>query len=1019
MAGYLNSSDLSVATPIETAKAWHLLSVLLRLGRPARPAELAARCELFPASADFVEFLCALPDSPLFLTRDLFVTASLEVLSAFGDFAAKVFASFVPRVRVLEQRMRIWDGTVQTYFRKRKGAMIDSVLLPAAKRRLLLSFANGRIYEVDLETGEDCPNRLSPVKKTWTTLFENIAPRVSLETVVGVFSGAFFQSGKILVLSHFIDREKQENGNVGHDKSREKGLLSVNVSVMENSFSFKQARKIPLLLDYNSGLPSCGPKITEHLKSAEVSEMECNSIPDAIVDRQLIESMHLAKPQQNILNIEIDLNAGIIEPDPVMSTLQVPELCNGMQKDENCSKVNDQINVANDMLSAIENCLGVTQCINSPSRNVVHDGPDVHAAISGTLELPGTFMKGDLVTCKSRGPEIFVPLYGTVQMGKLPNSTPTLLNRMDCNNVMSILREQAPGKARIPARVGSATTVEPSASSKLLRKPLEKQKTLQMDPLNPGPQVLLEVDNKIINSPKQQEKLKGGDKLLKRKWKRSRTHTAPHKEKQIDPASKCPKKNTEQKPLPDFESFIIEEEEGSGPHPNAHTQHVANELRMLQRFGGRNFVVKYEGSFRSGASECFVLEHVEHDRPEGIVHRDVKPGNFLFSRKLSKGYLIDFNLAVDLNQKYCTSSNPKANYVGSLDHIPSPRTKDVPCSKEATKTIPGKFLEAVNRVPTKDSKSHLETRNIKKNHLKAFPDGSQRNIHKNQAGDGSGVTSAKDATSTRTPSAERLREPVPCHGRKELICLVQEALQSPNHKAATAPVSQRKRIAAPPGKADRKLIYLSPMPLHSNGIAVAGAGLLKAKGDRHKREGPCVGTKGFRAPEVLFKSPHQSPKVDIWSAGVTLLYLIMGRTPFVGDPEQYISLHIDLFDIQSLPSAELEEWYEINTKRPDFREQNARKRDFSELLDLVDKCLMVNPRWRISAEEALRHRFFTPCHEALRKQRLLRQALSSEPGNLGEATQVMWVVDQIDPLGINSRSMYRYEDAVDTISSLG
>jgi cell division control protein 7 len=27
------------------------------------------------------------------------------------------------------------------------------------------------------------------------------------------------------------------------------------------------------------------------------------------------------------------------------------------------------------------------------------------------------------------------------------------------------------------------------------------------------------------------------------------------------------------------------------------------------------------------------------------VHRDVKPGNFLFSRKIMKGYLIDFNLA--------------------------------------------------------------------------------------------------------------------------------------------------------------------------------------------------------------------------------------------------------------------------------------------------------------------------------------------------------------------------------------
>lgn len=34
---------------------------------------------------------------------------------------------------------------------------------------------------------------------------------------------------------------------------------------------------------------------------------------------------------------------------------------------------------------------------------------------------------------------------------------------------------------------------------------------------------------------------------------------------------------------------------------------------------------------------------------KGVVHRDVKPGNFLFSRKTNKGYLIDFNLAMVSN----------------------------------------------------------------------------------------------------------------------------------------------------------------------------------------------------------------------------------------------------------------------------------------------------------------------------------------------------------------------------------
>lgn len=162
----------------------------------------------------------------------------------------------------------------------------------------------------------------------------------------------------------------------------------------------------------------------------------------------------------------------------------------------------------------------------------------------------------------------------------------------------------------------------------------------------------------------------------------------------------------------------------------------------------------------------------------------------------------------------------------SFDHVPLPLSKSSPSTKDK-KFMRGKFEGIVG------SKATLEPNNMKKmanaDPLKTHPDFGGRNIFRSQGADGSGITSTKDVTSTRTPSAERLREPLPSLGRKELISLAQHAMQGPNQDAINIPASQRKRVAAP-GKVDEKIVYLSPMPLHSMGVAVTGAGLMRSKG---------------------------------------------------------------------------------------------------------------------------------------------------------------------------------------------
>lgn len=134
MAGlYLKYTDTEhcTVTAEDRDKARLILAVLFSMGRPMHPEELTLKCAFLGVSPEFVRFLCTVPSSPLLLVENGLVTVSVPAVLQIG--------------RMIFTSKRIWNCNVKTYFRKRKGFMVDSMIWPVSKKRLSLCSENGMI----------------------------------------------------------------------------------------------------------------------------------------------------------------------------------------------------------------------------------------------------------------------------------------------------------------------------------------------------------------------------------------------------------------------------------------------------------------------------------------------------------------------------------------------------------------------------------------------------------------------------------------------------------------------------------------------------------------------------------------------------------------------------------------------------------------------------------------------------------------------------------------------------------
>jgi calcium-dependent protein kinase len=97
-----------------------------------------------------------------------------------------------------------------------------------------------------------------------------------------------------------------------------------------------------------------------------------------------------------------------------------------------------------------------------------------------------------------------------------------------------------------------------------------------------------------------------------------------------------------------------------------------------------------------------------------------------------------------------------------------------------------------------------------------------------------------------------------------------------------------------------------------------------------------IGTSFYIAPEVLKNNYNE--KCDLWSCGVILYILLCGSPPFYGENEDEIFTKILFWNYSFKQSI----WEDIS----------------NEAKDLINKLLELNPIKRLSAKEALEHKWF-------------------------------------------------------------
>ncbi|KAM9323395.1 cell division cycle 7-related protein kinase isoform 2-T2 [Pholidichthys leucotaenia] len=353
--------------------------------------------------------------------------------------------------------------------------------------------------------------------------------------------------------------------------------------------------------------------------------------------------------------------------------------------------------------------------------------------------------------------------------------------------------------------------------------------------------------------------------------------------------------------------------------PTSHPTRIAAELQCLTIAGGRENVMGVTYCFRKEDHVVIVMPYMEHQaivdiigslsfeevrlyiynllraldhiHQFGIIHRDIKPNNFLYNRNSKRYALVDFGLAqgtadtqIELLRVVRQNSSKKGGgSMGKQEATQESKATIKPSSTPSTSLCPAPKQSA----PLPHSSSSSTTTTSSRKALVKKP---------------RSVTSTTTSRTKHTKDVKGLlKETRPVFGERNLNSCTPDP---PPTKPATIKTELVKHSKVE-DLASRKYSSSRPLPIRNQSSSHKQQRAVRQSLtcncyltdfvcniclSRKHQVAPRAGTPGFRAPEVLTKCPSQGTAIDVWSAGVILLSLLSGRYPFFKASDDLIAL---------------------------------------------------------------------------------------------------------------------------------